>query len=119
MEAKNVQVKILTGNIIAEGSGPCYVWVTASRARLLVDSAAVELVTKMPKEQTEAGPTETKPTEATETKKPLDEPKGGPLIASQASTDAIQAPQSSASAVVPASQPNKSNKSSKRTSKKK
>lgn len=74
MEAKTTQLRIRPRCIIAEGAGGSIVWVTPSRARLLIDGGAAELVN--------AGPSETKPVGALE-KKSLAAVPAGP------STDSV------------------------------
>jgi hypothetical protein len=77
MEAKTAQVRIKPRCIIAEGASGTIVWLTPSRARLLIDGGAVELVNTV-------GPTETKPVGATE-KKSLPAAPAGPSTDSASS----------------------------------
>ena len=60
MEFNTAQLRIRAKCIIAEGSEGAIIWVTPSRARMLIDAGAAELVNP--------GPSETKPTGAAEKK---------------------------------------------------
>lgn len=60
MEAKTAQIRIRKRAIIAEGAGGTVVFVTPSRARLLIDGGAADLVNAGPSQTKPAGPSEKK-----------------------------------------------------------
>jgi len=107
MEAPTAQVQIKKGCIIAEGTGPSIIWVTPTRAKQLIDAGAVTAFGKIPTEQPEAGPKETKPAEPAEKKSSATE-AGGLSTDSAKSTNAVTSKQSSASAVAQVSRPRRS-----------
>jgi hypothetical protein len=67
-ELKTAQLRVKRKAIIAEGAGGTIFWATPSRARLLIDAGAVELMNAMPV----AGPSETKPAGPAQTKEPIE-----------------------------------------------
>ena len=105
MEAKITQVRIKPRCIIAEGAGGSIVWMTPSRARLLIDAGGVELVN--------IGPSEIKPVGATE-KKSLAAVPAGPSTDSASSNKPGMAASLFASVVDPVSPRGKSKKQQKR-----
>ncbi len=107
-ELKTAQCRIKPRRIIAEGCGGTIFWATPTRARLLIDVGAVELVNMVP---VQAGPVATRPigpTEApvagpSEVKEPPEKRSSavvpdGPSIDSQSSSEPGTAALSSASA---------------------
>lgn len=127
MEPKTAQVRIKRRQIIAEGAGlmrcPLHcsdpncshggpiVYVTPSRAKLLVDANAVDLVGTGPSEIKPTGPLEKKDTEK---KDHSGAAPAGPSTASAPSTESGKAEPLSASVAAPASPASKSNSSKKR-----
>jgi hypothetical protein len=67
VEHKTAQLRIKRKAILPEGAAGTIFWATPSRARLLLDAGAVELLNA---EQPAVGPAETKPAGPTETKEP-------------------------------------------------
>jgi hypothetical protein len=60
MELKTAQIRIRKRAIIAEGASGSVVFVTPSRARLLIDGGAADLVNAGPSQTKPAGPSEKK-----------------------------------------------------------
>jgi hypothetical protein len=85
-EEKTVQIKVRPNRIV-EGHSPGTVYFTTpSRARLLVEQHAVDIIGKPPEPQGDPGPSETKPVGASE-KKSSDAPISGPTIGSASSNE--------------------------------
>jgi hypothetical protein len=72
-EFKTAQLRVKRKAIIAEGSGGTIFWATPSRARLLIDAGAVDL---MNADVPAIGPSETKPQEPAEKKYSATAPAG-------------------------------------------
>lgn len=121
MEAKTAQLRVMRRQIIAEGAGSlrCPIhcgaekcshggavfWATPTRARLLVDAGAAELLNAGPSEIKPAGPLE---------KKSSAVDQAGPSTDSQSSKESVKAESPSASAAAPASAKDKPAPSKKR-----
>lgn len=128
MEAKTAQVRIKRRQIIAEGAGlmrcPLHcsdpncshggpvVYVTPSRAKLLVDASAVDLVGAGPSEIKPAGPLEKKDKDEKKASSPA--APAGLSTDSAPSVESGKAVSSSASEAAPASPKAKSQPSKKR-----
>ena len=78
-EQKISQLRVIGRGIIAEGSAGQIFWATPTRARLLIDIGAAELVNQFTAQV--VGPSETKPMEPAE-KKYSAAAQGGPLTGS-------------------------------------
>ena len=109
MEYPTSQIRLHKNVIVQEGSGPSIIWVTPSRARLLIDAGAASLVNLGPAIQPEIGPSETKPTGPTEKKSFATEP-GGQLTGSAKLNETGKAQPSAASAAAHPSPKRKYNK---------
>ncbi len=99
MELQTTQVRIKKNCIIQEGSDGTVVWMTPSRAQLLCDHGAVEIIGSA---QPYIGPSETKPA-GPESKKSLPAAQDGPSIDSAASSEDGTAELQSSAAAAPAS----------------
>jgi hypothetical protein len=88
-ELKTAQLRVKRKAIIAEGGGGTIFWATPSRAQLLIDAGAVEL---MNAEQPTIGPAATKPAGPTQTKEPI-EKKSSATAPAGPSTDLAQSSQ--------------------------
>lgn len=96
-EFKTAQLRVKRKAIIAEGSGGTIFWATPSRARLLIDAGAVELMNADVPAQPVIGPSETKPQEPAEKKFSAAAPAG-------LSTDSASLSQPGAAAPLSASE---------------
>ncbi|MFA6204494.1 MAG: hypothetical protein WC710_15050 [Gallionella sp.] len=67
-EFKTAQLRVKRKAIIAEGAGGTIFWATPSRARLLIDAGACELMNANVPARPAIGPSETKPQEPAEKK---------------------------------------------------
>lgn len=94
MEAPTVKVRIRRSAIIAEGSNGSIVQLTPSRARLLIEAGAVDMIDEQPV----AGPSEIKPSGPTE-KKSYAVPAAGQLTDSAVSIESGKTKPSSLLAV--------------------
>ena len=100
-EMRTAQLRVRPNAIIAEGGGGTIFYATPTRAKLLIDHGAAELVNVGPTVRPAAGPTETKPTGPTEFKEPAEKKSysqggpAGPLTDSQPSIESGKAKPSS------------------------
>ena len=113
-ELKTAQLRIKRKAIIAEGGGGTIFWATPTRARLLLDAGAVELMNA----EVTAGPAETKPAGPAQTKEPIEKKSSaaasaGPSTASASSSQPGAVAQLYASLEAPASPRRKSRQSKK------
>lgn len=97
MESPSTHCRVKPNCIIEEGCDGAIIWVTPSRARLLADAGAVDLIGEQP----EIGPSETKPAGPSE-KKSYPAATDSPSTDLASSTESGKAGQSSSSAVAQA-----------------
>ncbi len=86
-EQRTAQLRVKKNCIIAEGGGGTIFYATPTRARLLIDGGAAELVNVGPVERQIVGPSETKPTGPQEKKTVLIDSTAGPSTDSPASIE--------------------------------
>ena len=115
-ELKTAQLRVKRKAIIAEGGGGTIFWATPSRARLLLDAGACELMNATL--QPVIGPAETKPAGPAQTKEPIEKKSSaaasaGPSTASASSSQPGAVAQLYASLEAPASPRRKSRQSKK------
>jgi len=89
-ELKTAQLRVKRKAIIAEGGGGTIFWATPSRARLLIDAGACELMNATI--QPVVGPAATKPAGPAQTKEPIEKKSSAAAPVGPSTDSALSSP---------------------------